>query len=506
MSTKNNSIWTKIQASQWVGLIVGFFVLYATFNQHTWDRKDVIQHDVRIYYEVLPATFEFGDPLFGFVDSLRQNNNYDYWTFQDSITGKRYMKYTIGLAYLYAPAYLAVKAYYHFSGGNPDPFDVPFHFAVVLSTLIFGGIGFFYSRKVLKHFFPDNAVALMLLIIFMGTGVWHYLVMSPGYGHIFSFGLISAAIWQAISYAEKGTRRKAYLLGFLLGIITLIRPTNLVIFLVVFALIPASQLTVSSRIKFWWTRRNHWIPAVLFFLIPIIPQLLLWKTATNHWLINSYGKEGFFFLNPHILDGLFSFRNGFFTYSPVLLLFFPGLFFMYKQNKSLCYSVSLFFLLNAYFMYSWWCWWYGGSFGSRPQIDSLLITVIPIGYLAQQWGKSKRLSVGMTGVVVLFCGLNVFQSYQAEKSIIHWDSMTYSSYKGVFGKTTFPFNYADLIQNPDYENAVLGNEYPIKIDTSYLTGVVRINPEPEYFALQKEPVNKWTSVGVTKVYGTIYFQ
>ena len=56
----------------------------------------------------------------------------------------------------------------------------------------------------------------------------------------------------------------------------------------------------------------------------------------------------------------------------------------------------------------------------------------------------------------LFMLLNLFQSAQYVKGLIHYDSMTFEAYMAVFGKWNAPENYEELLETPDYEAAKLG--------------------------------------------------
>jgi hypothetical protein len=52
--------------------------------------------------------------------------------------------------------------------------------------------------------------------------------------------------------------------------------------------------------------------------------------------------------------------------------------------------------------------------------------------------------------------LNMFQMYQYRTHLIHWDGMTARAYRAVFLKLETPDNFQELIERPDYANAVLG--------------------------------------------------
>jgi hypothetical protein len=163
-------------------------------------------------------------------------------------------------------------------------------------------------------------------------------------------------------------------------------------------------------------------------------------------------------LNPHIINGLIGFRKGWLVYTPVMLLSLTGLIVLKRYVAGIRLAILIFLPLFIYVIFSWWCWWYGGSFGSRPMIDIYGILALPLAasltFLFQSRGWVKIAS-GIALAALL--SLNQFQMGQYRTSVIHWDSMTWQTYRAVFLKANAPANFGDLIRNPDYEKALRGN-------------------------------------------------
>jgi hypothetical protein len=77
-----------------------------------------------------------------------------------------------------------------------------------------------------------------------------------------------------------------------------------------------------------------------------------------------------------------------------------------------------------------------------------------------QWMLSGgRLARAATvlAIAALAC-LNLFQTEQYRKTLIHWDSMSREAYWAVFLARTRPAGYADLLRPPDYERARRGED------------------------------------------------
>ena len=113
-------------------------------------------------------------------------------------------------------------------------------------------------------------------------------------------------------------------------------------------------------------------------------QFAYWKYASGKFIINPYGSgnpgEGLELFHPHILEVLFSFRKGWFIYTPMMLFTMIGFWQMYKHNKNLFAPVFIYFIINFYIVSSWSCWWYGACFGVRSLIPSYAVLSIPFGY------------------------------------------------------------------------------------------------------------------------------
>ena len=89
-------------------------------------------------------------------------------------------------------------------------------------------------------------------------------------------------------------------------------------------------------------------------------------------------------------------------------------------------------------------------------IDLYVLMAIPLAAFLDQFKDSKKKYLGVISGVVLLIGLNQFQTYQYKSGILHYDSMTAKAYFGIFGSVTYPLDYDDMIEHPDYEAASKG--------------------------------------------------
>jgi hypothetical protein len=181
---------------------------------------------------------------------------------------------------------------------------------------------------------------------------------------------------------------------------------------------------------------------------------LYWHHISGRLFFYSYDDESFYFLNPHVWEGLFGFRKGFFVYAPVMLLMLPGFYFSFKNSMPFAWPALLFFLFNAYVVFSWWCWWYGGGFGSRPLVDSLGISLLPVATCVDRlWKYSRWLRVAWLTFLIACSTLIIFQLKQFHLNLLHFDSMNFKLYCRIFGTLRFPSDFELLLTPPDNENA-----------------------------------------------------
>jgi len=218
-----------------------------------------------------------------------------------------------------------------------------------------------------------------------------------------------------------------------LGLITLVRPVNIIVVIFIPFLMLISKQNPKHLLHLF-KRKKVLLAGVFAFAIPMAIQPVIWFVQTGDFWVSSYGEESFDFLNPHFSDFLFSYRKGFFVYAPVFfILLSAGLMASFNQ-KSHPLTLSFFapFLILVYVLSSWWYWSYGASFGSRVMVDFypiLVLLIVPFFNFSKSW--TKWLSIPM---VVLFGAISLIQTYQYKNYILSWDDMTAKGYWQVFLK------------------------------------------------------------------------
>ena len=190
--------------------------------------------------------------------------------------------------------------------------------------------------------------------------------------------------------------------------------------------------------------------ALLIFVAISFLQFIIWNIQTGHLFIDSYNNETFNFLNPQILNILFSYKKGLFIYSPALfVLSVGGLTRLILQKKYYQGLVLAFlFFMVIYVLSSWWSWWYGASFGQRAFVDFYVIFAIMGGYLFNNICLLKK--VLWSGLFVILIVLCFIQVDQYSRYIMSWEAMSKTSFWKIFLKTDEKYRGILWKENYDY--------------------------------------------------------
>ncbi|MFC5270123.1 hypothetical protein [Adhaeribacter terreus] len=434
-------------------IIIAFaLVAFAVVLYRGIKADHVLSWDKSGYYLYLPATIIYQDLTdYQFYRDKGKEHNLtggeENYGLKKHHNGKLLNKYPVGVAVMQLPFFLIAHGY---ASGSPDyladGYVYPYIVAVVVSNIIWVVIGLFFLRSFLRIYFPENAVFLTLLAIAFGTNLYYYTAYDQGMSHPYSFALFAALLWLTEKFYTNFKTRHLLFIGLMLGLITIIRPVNLLVILIPLFWQVHNFENLKARFLFFLNNyRKMLLAGVLFFLVVLI-QLSYWKFVTGNWIYYSYENEKFLFNDPEIINGLFSYKKGWFVYTPVAFLSFIGLIFLWKQFPKFIPALLLFFSLMFYVVFSWSMWFYGGSFGCRPLIETLPFAAIPLAAICCYAFQVRNyfIKIPIITLVVLLVGLNLFQSYQYTLTIIHWEAMTKEYYWKVFGK--LEINHEELKQ------------------------------------------------------------
>ncbi len=445
--------------------VIPVFIVCVHYNQSKWNNKTaVIEFDVINYYSYLPAAFIDKDLKLTFINPTNQPYYFatnKYWPVKTS--DERFViKMSMGLAYLYSPFFFIAHACAGPLGFQQDGFSKPYQYAIQFSGLLYLVIGLFWLRRLLLRFYSEQVVFFSILIIYFGTNLLCYSTLKSPMSHQYNFFLFTGLIYFSITWLQTKKPRHAALMGLFIGMLVVVRPTNVILTLFILLYNVNTLTAFKERVLLLVKKMPQVTLMIIIAFLLFVPQMLYWKLATGNYLYFSYVGERFYFNDPHLIKVLFSFRNGWLIYSPLMLLSLIGIYFLYNAKSPYFLPILVISPVMLYIFSSWWCWWYGGSFGFRPMID--LYPMLSFGiaaFLNFIMHHSKKIKIPSISMIILFILLNLFQTIQFHYNIIHYDSMTFAAYKDRFFKINRAQCDRSLLERPDMELAKKGIEATI---------------------------------------------
>ena len=450
-----NKSLTRIPISVLAIVLIGALMLLRLANNHRYSEPEkVIAWDVVSYYAYLPAAFIEHDLTLSFTDHEHTGT---YWpeTLPD---GRHVIKTTMGLSIMYMPFFLIAHGTASALGMAADGFSTPYALALMLASICYTLLALVLLRNILRHRFSEIVTAVTLIIIALCTNLYWYTVYESPMSHAFSFFLFALFMWLTERWHSSPTLGRSAILGLTLGLISLVRPTNALVIIYFLLYGCDSRNAIADKWRLLLSSWPRLLLAAAAALLVWVPQIAYWYANTGHLFYYSYGEsERFFFGDPKVLQGLFSFRKGWLVYTPVMVFALAGMVPLYRRHRQYFWGVCIFMVLNLYVVFSWWCWWYGGGFGMRALIESYALLALPLAaWLQWVWQQRKLLRASLLSLTALVAMLSAFHTLQYINGAIHWDSMTRAAYCDSFLHKHPSDRFTSLLEEPDYEAARAG--------------------------------------------------
>ncbi len=411
--------------------------------------KNIILSDGKGYYAYLPALFIYHDLNLGFYDEVEQayyykNTFYDYRASDKQ--GNVIDKYFSGTALLMLPFFLLAHLLSIIAGLPTDGYSKFYPILINLAAIFYLIAGLYYLKKILqgvalrfsktKGLLVEESkahqqiITIVLIAFVFGTNLFYYAIVEPAVSHVYSFFSITALIYSFKKLTLSHERNYLLLFALFLGITILIRPVNV---LVLFALpfICENYRQMTTLLSFLVKNIYLTIFSILIVLGVIAIQFIIYKLQTGQFFIDAYSYEHFNWLKPEFLNILFSYKKGLFVYTPLLFISLAGLIPLFQQNRYQFFAFIAFFILLTYVLSSWWCWYYGGSFGLRAYVEFYALFAILLTTMLLNFKNTilKKFYYAAILIALIVC---VLQTYQYRYYQIHWSEMTKEKYWEVF--------------------------------------------------------------------------
>lgn len=289
-----------------------------------------------------------------------------------------------------------------------DGFSDPYIFAITTTSYIYGCIGLLFCYALSRRIFDQLDSTVAVVASWLATPVIFYTVIAPPWSHATSLMTVSLFLWYW--YRTRGlegrTWRQWVLLGFLGGLVMLIREQD-ALFLAVPGLealvavagilrgrLPVSLLTPGSRQIEAAPRPQpvfiggesktqqlvSWIGGVALMgivaAVVFIPQVITYVVITGHMGPSKVVSSKFNWLSPNFLNVLFSPEHGLVPWTPFFAVALLGLVLLWRRDRLLTGVLLISFLMQVYIAGSFLTWQSASSFGQRRFINSTAIFVL----------------------------------------------------------------------------------------------------------------------------------
>lgn len=412
-----------------------FFTIY--INYYSNKCENVIRADGLGYYSYLPAIFIYNDYQFLFIEDIKQKHPQINFGdgFLNPTNNGNVNKYYLGLSILFLPFFLIAHILSTLFNQNPDGYSLIYQLFVLIASNFYLFIGCIYTKKLISIYINKLVIqSIILVTLVFGTNLFFYASYDVTHTHVYSFALIAAFLYYSYKFCTFYNSSYLYILSILLGVITLLRPTNIVIALLIIFFAKNLKNLLNTILN----KKLELLISFFVFITCIFLQFVLYYLQTGSFIVWSYGTESFNFHNPEIFNVLFSYRKGLFVYTPLVLISLIGLIKIFKQNKHQFTVLVFFLVLITYIISSWWCWWYGGSLGQRAFVDYYSIVGVLLAFSYNQIFEKFDAIKGilLSGLMTIFIIYSNVLYYQYRYFIIDSENMNKEKFWFSFLKTS----------------------------------------------------------------------
>jgi len=317
----------------------------------------------------------------------------------------QYSKYTIGMAIVLSPFFfighivaLLLQGFGVSIAANG--LSWPYEFFYSIGSVVFGICGMYLSYRAARIKFGLFPAVVATVGVWFASSLTYYLAIVPSMSHAVSQFLVSAFLYLTVTRDWLKEKRTALLMGFLLGLATLVRPQEL-LFIVVPVCLMLLKWKNNSRVVLKDLPVLCWMGCAV--VLVVVLQLLVYVIQYGDLARIPYLIEGatdqrntsFDWTHPQIASVLFSGFHGLFAWHPIILLSVIGAFLSLRKHQQ-SVALLLAFFLQVYFIASWYNWWQGASFGGRMFSSCSFIFVMG---LAALWSRTKTSSTRQIAIL-----------------------------------------------------------------------------------------------------------
>ena len=343
--------------------------------------------------------------------------------FEPTPTGYAQSAWTIGPAFVWAPFFAAAhpvagRLAARGADVSTDGISYPYRQAVCIAGLVYALVGCWFMYRLTRLFFDSTLAAGAVAFTIAGSFMLWYIVKEPSMTHAPSMAGVAALAWFWAATHGRRTTIQWALLGLLAGFITMIRWQN-----ALFAILPAYEALVLLIAA---VRRRD-TPAITSTLtagalftacavVGFLPQMLAWKSIYGSYLAVSPVGPQIRWWDPHLVDILWSSRNGLLSWSPVLYLGAIGLFIFAAARPWIGVPSLVAIAVMVYFNASVQDWWGSAGYGGRRFDGTLPLFALGVAAFAERAAAVARRHpmkvVSAAGALLLAWNLTLMSAAQ----------------------------------------------------------------------------------------------
>ncbi|MEI6682354.1 MAG: hypothetical protein WCO44_06985 [Bacteroidota bacterium] len=318
----------------------------------------------------------------------------------------------------------------------------------ILPTFIFWilplAAGLFLLWRSLSDYFKPKVVAVTALLLLTGTNCTWQLFLAGASTNVILFALLPAVIF----LNRRWQRDRSWIpLLFMVPVMTVIAVISAPAVFIL--LVPAlswfkdndqNRSLTEQFVETWKDagQKSRWqliFLAGLFIAFFSLRQFSWFTDGGSAFYYGDAVKSQFPVIPANLGRVLFSVKNGWLIYSPLILFSFAGFYFMAGKQRQLFSAIFLFLLVSLVWAGSNPAWWFGESFGYPNLVETCAVLALPLGFLVE-WAftRSHKTRIALLCIGLLLVMLNLFQTWQFSQKILLPARMTRACYAATFGR------------------------------------------------------------------------
>jgi hypothetical protein len=359
--------------------------------------------------------------------------------------------FTVGPAILWSPfivsTHVVVLALNHLGMDvTPDGKSRPYMMTLGLATALYGFAGLCLSFSIARKFVGERWAFWATIGVWLATSLPVYMYLHTSWSHAPSAFATSVFLWYWLRTREGRTTAQWLVLGSLGGLMIEVYYLN-----AVFVLAPLWEAG-GAYLALWRNRgdgsnapgktlRRHLL-AVLGAVLALLPTFITRQIVFGSpFTVGPYSLRAWNWTAPVFAKVLFSASHGLLVFTPIVVLGFLGLLYLYRLNPTIA-LVSVSVVLAFYALVSFYPGWSGVfGFGNRYFVSLTPLFVLglacALAFAERFWRDSRRAAFRLVPLVLIFSIWNLGLIYQwrthliPARSAVYWDEVIYTQFHDV---------------------------------------------------------------------------